>query len=367
MTQPNPLATPLPDSSVPAVVWEHDAAALALELAAADAVTGPVRADLAGIAKGLRLRWVAQFGPRAGKQQGAAVRMLASWLAGELRQVRVTPSTPLLGYLQQAQDLGVQQGFEEAGLPAQRLRPILPLDTHLAVAQAASDARQRLQTAVDTVQTLDRGDLSTLATWMAPAQSVVGVLERDARTLTNERLNGGIGLVADHVDGQLLWLAERDACLTCLALSGQVVDAGAEFDMTASFGRPTSWVPDGGLVGPPRHPRCRCRTTVWFGGTADIPSPRQSPENTSAHAVHRINPDLPAVLRREAERSVLYGWARPSESDTARTRAADTLLTTISSRDGVSPSGWRVPKSVRTQAQRRLSTGKFGATPFPGK
>lgn len=73
------------------------------------------------------------------------------------------------------------------------------------------------------------------------------------------------------------------------------------------------------------------------------------------------------VLRREAERSVLHGFALPSEPDSIRQRAASRLLNRVVGQHGIAPSGWKVPASVEKSTAGRLKKGTFGATPFPGK
>jgi hypothetical protein len=55
-----------------------------------------------------------------------------------------------------------------------------------------------------------------------------------------------------------------------------------------------------------------------------------------------------AALQREAQRSIMKGWALPSEGDASRRRAASALL---SSGDAV------VPKSVKAEARKRLKEG----------
>ena len=133
------------------------------------------------------------------------------------------------------------------------------------------------------------------------------------------------------------------------------------FDATATFGpKPMRWVPTGGLDAPPRHPACRCRLMPWFEPDADVTGsiPRQRGSRPEFVAV-----DLPAALRREAERSVLNGWALPSEHTSVRAKAAARLLDRII--DGRAPSGWQVPKRVRNDAAKDLRKGTFRKRAFP--
>jgi hypothetical protein len=111
-------------------------------------------------------------------------------------------------------------------------------------------------------------------------------------------------------------------------------------------------------------------THDWQGAIADAlanqdPVGVQAAHDAAAAAKRSASYDLPRALRREAERSVLKGWALPTEPDRVRTDAADRLLKRISSRAGYTPSGWKVPQSVKKQTERRLNNGTHGATPFP--
>jgi hypothetical protein len=131
----------------------------------------------------------------------------------------------------------------------------------------------------------------------------------------------------------VIWVAERDACVNCVALSGQTTTFGESFDGTKTWGdKALAW---NGFSGkPPRHPHCRCRLIPWDGGE-----------------------EMPNALKREAERSVLRGWSLPSESQAARIRALDRLLR----------QGTNLPPSVVKRARAALAAGKFpqGRT-FPG-
>lgn len=141
--------------------------------------------------------------------------------------------------------------------------------------------------------------------------------------------NGRAPLVDNGL--RVVWVAERDACLVCLALSGHVSDpnAGVGFDEDATFGphRPTPvWPPGMPLMAPPRHPSCRCRLRII---TAD-------------------NVLVPEALRREAERSVARGWSG-YDSRRARLKAADHLISRAN----------RLPRSVQERAAKDVARGHF--------
>lgn len=142
-------------------------------------------------------------------------------------------------------------------------------------------------------------------------------------------------LVAEHTakqvaacgsDEVLIWQPERDACVRCLKYAGQYRTAAGEFKAGQSFD-PSAPRPEGTLPGPPLHPNCRCELEI-------IPQ-SSAPDNAKA-------------LQREAQRSVLKGWALASESDAVRTRAAQALLN----------SNVVAPKSVISETRRRLKSGQ---------
>lgn len=131
----------------------------------------------------------------------------------------------------------------------------------------------------------------------------------------------------------VVWVAERDACVNCIALAGQVARPGESFDGSLTWGdKALQW--DGFSGKPPRHPHCRCRLIPWDGGQ-----------------------ETPNALKREAERSIARGWSLPTESNAARIRALDRLLR----------QGTGLPPSVVRRARQALAAGNFPqGRNFPG-
>jgi hypothetical protein len=160
--------------------------------------------------------------------------------------------------------------------------------------------------------------------------------ERIAAWAVNAAANQGARDTAVKLGFERVWVAERNACVVCLALSG-TVSVDQEFDATATYGHHAPGVyPPGALLQPPRHPWCRCRAEIWRGSVPGY-----------------TGPDLPAALRREAERSVLSGWALPSERVSIRLYAARKALAR----------GSRLPVSVQQRARRALVHGRFDPPP----
>jgi hypothetical protein len=343
MTAPQPQ----PESATSAIIWEHAAELLAAEEAAAHLATVALRLKLAGISRLFQGRWN-QVAP-TGRSSGVGVIRLMADLARELLHLPPIPADRLVSAAEDAYRTGVRQAYAEAGLHPQFVA--LPADGGIvdAIAQAAVDAQDAAGRAAQIARATSRGTPATVERIVSVARQGASSVDRSLRTLVNEQANSAARDVAADVGARPMWVAERNACATCLALSGHFPGPDGLFDASLTFGpHPLEWTPVGGLTQPPRHPRCRCRCTPYFG---DDLSPSS----------------FPMVLRRESERSIMHGWALPSEPDSIRQQAASRLLTRIVSHHGTAPSGWKVPKSVEKSTEKRLRKGTFGVTPFPGK
>ncbi|HEX3778524.1 MAG TPA: hypothetical protein VHX38_02575 [Pseudonocardiaceae bacterium] len=183
------------------------------------------------------------------------------------------------------------------------------------------------------------GRWSEVADIVTRAMSAATGAERIAHWVVNYAANQGSRDTARRLGFGRVWVAERNACVVCLALSG-TVSVDAAFDGDATYGtRPLAVWPAGtALWQPPRHPWCRCRAEVWRGSVPGY-----------------NGPDLPTALRREAERSILTGWRLPSESESVRLVAARNLLAR----------GTDLPKSVQQRARIAIARGAFGPQPRP--
>lgn len=143
--------------------------------------------------------------------------------------------------------------------------------------------------------------------------------------------------VARQRDMALIWVPERDACVVCQALAGEVVDPGQSFDVTATYGResalPAVWPKADYLPHPPRHNRCRCRCEL------------HSREDTG----------VVMALKREARRAIVYGYRTDGQSSSERRDAADRLLA----------KGARLPKTVEARARRLVANPEPFGGPVP--
>lgn len=179
---------------------------------------------------------------------------------------------------------------------------------------------------------------------LAPLHQSLGNLDRDTRWAVNAAFNQATRDLADRHGSGRMWVAERDACLHCLALSGQVVGPGQPFDGAATFYvgpdgglKPLPVYPAGPLWGPPRHPNCRCYT---------IPTPQLEGYPVHPWETRAVHPS--EALQREARRSVLRGDSG-SDSLPARLRATGALLAV----------GARLPRSVQARARAALRARRY--------
>lgn len=366
MTTPSSQIPQATTTSVPPQIQRHDLEALALETAAAVAASKALKAQLQVIVKASLLSWTRLFGPSLKTEQsGPRYVGFMRQLSTDLKAVQVDPGPVLVEYAAKARELGVTQAFAEAKVEPVPLWPDTDRDAREQAKQAAESATRAARVKVRASARLSReqvtktgsGAFTGVLEVLAPAQQAANDVEAAAKTITNEALNQGIADVADTTGGRLLWIAERTSCVTCAALSGHVADSQGYFDQTLTFGKKAyphkaenaagDWV-SAPLEYPPRHRNCRCRVTPWFGLDTTDPT------------------GLPMALRREAERSVLNGYALPSESEGVRRTAADRLLERVGApKNSLSPSGWAVPQSVKDRARRSLAKGTFTTGPVP--
>lgn len=195
--------------------------------------------------------------------------------------------------------------------------------------------------AVTYVQKVDATVAQAVATLTQQPDASQTIVERardDLRAIGTAEVNSTAARASETTARSLgapgvVWVAERDACVNCIALSGQVARIGQPFDGSLTWGdKALQW---SGFSGkPPRHPHCRCRLIPWDGGQ-----------------------ETPNALKREAERSIARGWSLPSESNAARLRALDRLLR----------QGTGLPPSVVRRARQALAAGNFPqGRNFPG-
>lgn len=191
-----------------------------------------------------------------------------------------------------------------------------------ALVDAARKTERDIAASVSRARNLARTGADA-ATVLAPVFEAGNILQRDVVTLVNAAGNAGVTAVADAAQVPTVWVAETNACVTCLAYSGRVADPGQAFPAGLSYGARSTVAAD--VSYPPAHPYCRCQV---------------EPLNDQSYA---------DALRREADRSVLRGFSLESESMKTRVDAARRLLEA----DVVAPA------SVKAYARRAVRAGEF--------
>lgn len=184
----------------------------------------------------------------------------------------------------------------------------LMMEQHVRKARIMLFDASTLEEAMKAVDVLDVA-VSKIET----VNSNVEVKAENERTKTDRNID----------DEEIVWDAERDACIRCLAYAGKTMDSDGRFDGVNKFGLPPL-----STEVPPLHPNCRCK-------------------------VRRVSKSLVAsvveAMEREAERSIMRGFSRPSESNANRLRATRSLLAR----------GSDLPSSVQAYGRRSIRQGDY--------
>ncbi|MFD4596729.1 hypothetical protein ACFWPQ_01725 [Streptomyces sp. NPDC058464] len=168
---------------------------------------------------------------------------------------------------------------------------------------------------------------------LGAARSALPAVRAHVAWVINTAIHEGLDAVVRATAPLRVWVAEADACVRCLAYTGHVVKSDEPFPGGLSWDPRQRRTRAAAIDGPPLHAHCRCRVLPW----RDTWRPDGIP--------------FPEALRREAERSIGYGRARPSESRTVRLRAARELLRAV---DDLLP-------AVETTARTAIRNGRFPA------
>lgn len=313
MTQPIP--EDLRDAQEHETVAFEEATAALVTGAFALAVADGVRRFLAGASNVINL--------------GASLRDLRNQAQGWFA-IQPNMRRQLVESVRNGVRIGVRHASEHGGIsvtpPSPKLR-----DRELAKVVGLIDKRaeDRLRAARRAARQMPITTLSSATRITAIASGAANGARADARWSATRSIAAGTAYVAEETGMQLMWVAERNACLACLAYSGHVVDPGELFPEDLTFGDPTHVYPP--VAYPPRHPNCRCRVELY--------SPNEGADPAEA-------------LRREAQRSVARGLS-DFESEPAAIRAVDRLL-----RKGSS-----LPKTVLQRAARDARRGSFSPRP----
>jgi hypothetical protein len=234
--------------------------------------------------------------------------------------------------------LGVRQGaeFVRAASGRRRREPRVP-----SVGRALRDEARRIREVVaerrDRALFLLHPDRvsrwSHLLAGLGAGRAVLPAVRAHVAWVINTAVHEGLDAVVRATAPLRVWVSEADACVRCLAYTGRTAKPGEPFPGGLSWDPRQRKTRAAGVDGPPLHGHCRCRTVPW--------DDRWRPDGVP----------FPEALRREAERSIGFGRARPSESRAVRLRAARELLRTV---DDLLP-------AVEARARTALRTGRFPA------
>lgn len=359
------------------LIRKHDNDAMAAEDAAVAEIVEPVESVFAALWRWILRSWTRLFGQPKTQAEGTRLRDLLDDLTARIVGIGLDPADALLKHAQRARLLGADQGAREIGIPSLAdPGEVLP-ETREAIDRGVRWAQMKLKSGAEELRKLESADLDQVLERASVARQAKAILERTARTTFNTELNEGLVAAAKAAGAQLVWIAERNACLACTALAGHVVVPGKPFpDGTRFGGRRGEFAP---VTAPPLHHNCRCRVSPWRGHDTEAAAAAthdwqdaikealakgdqvaaDAARRAAAAALASAAEDMPRALRREAERAVLRGDS-DFDSERARLSAADRLLMRVGSqKNSPSPYGWKVPASVKAKARAAVKRGSF--------
>jgi hypothetical protein len=309
-----------------------DEETLAFEAEVVRSVTASVAAGLDELIRVILSAYEATAAVLGGSLTDEQARDFGRRIGARIEALTWTEMRPALGGAAiEAHRLGVARAAERFASPADqakarttktpRRRKTIPIDANL-----RADLRAASKIAKAGVKTA-----SDAAAVAGKVKAGKNRAQGAARWTANEGINAGTADVARKMDLRLLWVAERNACLHCLAHAGYVVAPGALFP-GLSFDPAASNIP--AVEFPPLHPNCRCQCRTTDAPAGPPPRDRSS-----------LNPA--ARLAAEARRSVVYQWTDHA-SEPAAIRAAEALLS----------AGADLPASVEARARAQVRAAK---------
>jgi hypothetical protein len=323
-----------PVSAQTAQSWEHADQVAALAGTAAASLTGRAHELL----KTLLALALARFAVKGATGSIRALIEFREWFATEVDRIGAALPDParVLSQLEDALRLGARQAVVESGADPLG-RHELTLDARMLGQLAATRDRQRALLAdANTLISVarERGDVLKA---FALASRAVTYTDQGAANLVHDAVRSGMDQVALAGSWQQIAIGERNCCLRCASFQGAIAEPP---DYVFQPVLPGRWLTAADRLGAtiPFHPHCRDRGRLVRADQSRVSS--------------LMDPgSLTNVLRREARRSIVLGLALPSESQSARQRAASELL----ARRG----GAGLPKSVEQRARRTIASGRF--------
>lgn len=320
---------------------QHTGAVVDLEKRITAAAVGDGEAAFTELIRRTLTAWTRAFG--GPEEPGAPGDVLSRILAAARAAVRrildmlIPRADRELGdRLGEALSLGIEQGreFLRAARGRRSRVPGRPR-----VSRAIRDEARRIGTIIverrDRALQLLQPDRVTrwthLLTGLGAGHATFSAIRAHVAWVVNTAVNEGLEAVVRASAKTRLWVSEGDACVRCLAYAGTIASVDGSFPGGLSWDPRQRRTSAEAVDGPPLHPNCRCRTVPWNDSwTADgVP--------------------FPLALQREAQRSIAYGIAGPSESRAARIRAARELL--LTERD--------LLPAIQARARTAVRTGRF--------
>jgi hypothetical protein len=321
----------------------HTGQVMDLEDTVADSVLGDSDTQFEDLIRRLLAAWTRAFGaPDEPSFAGDALRRIIASARTAARRVlddiASRASTALEGALGRALALGVVQGaaFVREASGSSLRAPAVPRVGRLlrSEAQRVGDmVRERRDRALFLLHPDRANRWTQLLAGLGAARAALPAVRAHIAWVVNTAVSEGLDAVARASAPLRLWVSEADACTACLAYTGRTAPVGEPFPGGLSWDPRQRRARADGIVGPPKHPSCRCRAVPWDNAWTAGGVP------------------FPLALQREAHRSIAYGRARPSESRAARLRAVRELLRTEPD----------LLPAVEVRARRALRTGSFTA------
>lgn len=285
--------------------------------------------------------WTRAFGgPNQPALPGETLRRIIAAARASARRLLdgLTDRAPsaLAAGLGPALAMGVRQGaaFVHAAAGHRRRTPAVP-----SVSRVLRDEAHRIRDLL--VERRDRALFllhpdrvtrwSHMLAGLGAARAALQAIRAHIAWVINTAVHEGLDAVVRATAPLRLWVSEADACVRCLAYTGRTVAPDEPFPGGLSWDPRQRRSRVDGVDGPPLHSNCRCRAVPWDDAWATDGLP------------------FPLALQREAQRSIAYGTARPSEARTVRLRAARELLRTV---DDLLP-------AVEARARAAVQAGAF--------
>jgi hypothetical protein len=268
------LTQPLPTAPRPAV--------LDLELQAVAAAVGGLRKQLQYATQRILALYISFAGSLGNELPTHLRRTFADAAAQVIAAVAFTNRATLQALVRQALALGAADAAytgtaAAAAAAAQPVRPELEDWVQQIVGTLAQRVFATIASAQALPQILRPGDHKTVMVIVGKLNEAGNIAERDTRWAVNAAYNQSFRDRADAQRVPVVWVAEFDACLHCLAYSGEVAQPGRPFPLDLTFYRdpagdpkPLKHPPSRVLWGPPLHPNCVPAGTVVSGPPVEI-------------------------------------------------------------------------------------------------